>query len=74
MTDAGSQTRSDAEVRGVAHFRVVKQPDGRYHWQLVNPRGTPAPRSNDSYATEDEAVAAVEQARRLIGQAPIKRA
>jgi hypothetical protein len=49
------------------------QPDGRYHWQLINPRGTPVARSSESYVTEDEAVAAVEQARRLIGQAPIKR-
>jgi hypothetical protein len=44
-----------------------------YHWQLVNPHGTPAALSSESYATEDEAVAAVEQARRLVGQAPIKR-
>jgi uncharacterized protein YegP (UPF0339 family) len=71
--DDGSQTRSDEEVRGVAHFQVVEQPDGRYHWQLINPHGTPAARSSESYATEDEAVAAVEQARRLIGQAPINR-
>jgi uncharacterized protein YegP (UPF0339 family) len=73
VADDGSQTRSDEEARGVAHFQVVGQPDGRYHWQLVNPHGTPAARSSESYATEDEAVAAVEQARRLIGEAPIKR-
>jgi hypothetical protein len=73
VMDDGSQTRSDEEVRGVAHFQVVEQPDGRYHWQLINPHGTPAARSSESYATEDEAVAAVEQARRLIGEAPIKR-
>jgi uncharacterized protein YegP (UPF0339 family) len=71
--DGGLQTRSDEEARGVAHFQVVAQLDGRYHWQLVNPHGTPAARSSETYATEDEAVAAVEQARRLIGQAPIKR-
>jgi len=65
--------RSDEEARGVAHFQVVRQSDGRYHWQLVNPHGTPAARSTDTYATEDEAVAAVEQARRLIGEAPITR-
>jgi len=35
--DDGSQTRIDEEVRGVAHFQVVEQPDGRYHWQLINP-------------------------------------
>jgi uncharacterized protein YegP (UPF0339 family) len=72
--DDGSLMRSDEEARGVAHFRVVEQRDGRYHWQLVNPRGTTTARSSDSYATEDEAVAAAEQARRLIGQAQIKRA
>jgi hypothetical protein len=68
----GSQQRSDEEARGVAHFRVVES-DGRFHWQLINPNGTPAARSSDTYATEGEAVAAVEQARRLIGQAPITR-
>ena len=73
VTDDESQTRSDEEARGVAHFQVVEQLDGRYHWQLFNPYGTPAVRSSESYATEDEAVAAVEQARRLIGQAPINR-
>ena len=70
--DDGSLTRSDEEARGVAGFQVVGQFDGRYHWELVNPHGTPAARSSDSYATEDEAVAAAEQARRLIGQATIK--
>jgi hypothetical protein len=53
---------------------VLEQSDGRYHWQLVNPYGTPAARSSDTYATEDEAFAAAEQARRLIGQARIERA
>ena len=71
--DDGSQKRSDEEARGVAHFQVVMQPDGRYHWQLINPHGTPVARSSESYVTEDEAVAAVERARRLIGQAPIRR-
>ena len=70
--DDGSLMRSDEEARGVAHFRVVQQPDGRYHWQLVNPHGTATARSSDSYATEEEAVAAAEQARRLIGQARIE--
>ena len=64
---------TDDAARGVAHFQVGVQRDGRYHWQLINPHGTPAARSSESYVTEDEAVAAVEQARRLIGQAPIKR-
>ena len=68
-----SSTEGNEEAMGVAHFQVVEQPDGRYHWQLVNPHGSPAARSSDSYATPDETVAAAEQARRLIGQAPIKR-
>jgi hypothetical protein len=71
--DDESQTHSDEEARGLARFRVVEQHDGRYHWQLVNRLGTPAARSSDTYATEDEAVAAVEQARRLIAHAPIER-
>jgi hypothetical protein len=66
-------TEGNEEAMGVAHFQVVEQPDGRYHWQLVNPHGTPAARSSASYATQDETVAAAEQARRLIGQAPIQR-
>ena len=63
----------DAAAAGVAHFQIVAQGDGRFHWQLVNPHGTPAARSMDSYATEDEAVAAAELAQRLIGKAPIRR-
>ena len=70
--DDGSLTRSDDEARGVARFRVVEQSDGRYHWQLVNPHGTPTARSTESYATEAEAVAAAQLARRLIAKAPIK--
>jgi hypothetical protein len=68
-----SSTEGNEKAMGVAHFQVVEQPDGRYHWQLVNPRGTPAARSSDSYATPDETVAAAELARRLISQAPVKR-
>jgi uncharacterized protein YegP (UPF0339 family) len=74
VTDEVSQTQSDDEARGAAHFGVVKQADGRYHWQLVNPNGTPEARSSDTYATEDEAVAAAELARRLISTAPVWRA
>jgi hypothetical protein len=70
--DKPSSTEGNEEAMGVAHFQVVEQPDGRFHWQLVNPHGTPAARSSDSYATQDETVAAAEQARRLIGKAPIK--
>ena len=63
----------DAAAAGVAHFQIVSQNDGRYHWQLINPHGTPAARSADSYATEDEAFAAAELAQRLISHAPIRR-
>jgi hypothetical protein len=58
---------------GSAHFKVVQQPDGRFHWELVNPHGTPAARSMDTFATEDEAFANAEYAQRLISRAPITR-
>jgi hypothetical protein len=61
----------DADV--VPHFKVVGQSDGRFHWELINPHGTPAARSMGTFATEDEAVANAEYARRLISSAPIKR-
>jgi hypothetical protein len=54
-------------------FKIVRQSDGRFHWELINPHGTPAMRSMGTFATEDEAAANAEDARRLIGQAPIKR-
>lgn len=55
------------------HFKVVRRSDGRFHWELINPHGTPAARSMDTFATEDEAAANAEYARQLIGSAPIKR-
>ena len=61
----------DAAVE--AHFKVVPQSDGRFHWELINPHGTPAVRSMDTFATEDEAAANAEYARGLIGRAPIRR-
>jgi len=63
----------DDAARGARRFQIVFQGDGRYHWRLFNPQGTPQARSMDSYATEDEAVAAAEEARRLISGAPITR-
>ena len=54
------------------YFKVVES-DGRFHWELINPHGTPAARSMESYATEDEAFAAAAHAQRLISKAPIKR-
>ena len=66
-------SQSDETARGIAHFQVVQQSDGRFHWELVNPHGTPAHQSMNTYATEDEAVAAAELARRLISTAPIQR-
>jgi hypothetical protein len=55
---------------GVAHFKIVHD-DGRFHWQLMNPQGTPMFRSTGTFDTQDEALANAEDARRLIGQAPI---
>jgi hypothetical protein len=55
------------------HFKVIHGNDGRFHWELINPHGTPAARSMESFATEDEAAANAEYARRLISRAPIKR-
>jgi hypothetical protein len=63
----------DEAARGVAHFQVTRQPDGRFHWKLINPRGTPMGRSVETFETEDEALANAELARRLISQAPIRR-
>ena len=71
--EAISLTESDSAARGIAHFKVVHQPDGRFCWQLINPHGTPAARSMDTFVTEDEAVANAEYAQRLISEAPIKR-
>lgn len=64
---------SDNAARGVAHFQVVHQADGRFHWALINPHGTPATRSLETFATENEALANAEYVRRLISGAPIKR-
>ena len=61
----------EAAVR--PHFKVVEQRDGRFHWELINPHGTPAARSRESFATDDEAVANAEYAQRLISRAPIER-
>ena len=66
-------TESDDGARGVAHFQVVHQLDGRYHWEMINPHGTPAMRSMETFATEDEAVANAEYVRQLISGAPVKR-
>jgi hypothetical protein len=66
-------TESDNAARGVAHFQVVHQADGRFHWTLINPHGTPTTRSLETFATEDEALANAEYVRRLISGAPIKR-
>ena len=62
---------SDDEARQVAHFQVVEQ-NGCFHWELINPHGTPQARSMADYDTEGEAAAAAEDARRLISGAPIR--
>jgi hypothetical protein len=64
---------SDAPDVGVAHFKIVRQPDGRFHWELINPHGTPWGRSMGTFDTEDEAFANAEYAQRLISQVPISR-
>jgi hypothetical protein len=64
--------RDDAAV--APHFRVVRQSDGRFHWELINPHGTPAARSMETFVSEGEAVANAEYARGLISSAPIERA
>ena len=66
MTESGDQAVSP-------YFKVIHQTDGRYHWELINPYGTPAARSTGTFATEDEAVANAEYAQRLISRAPIRR-
>jgi len=56
-----------------ARFKVVHQIDGLFHWELINPHGTPAARSMGTFSTEEEAVANAEYAQRLISRAPIER-
>jgi hypothetical protein len=55
------------------HFSVVQQTDGRFHWELINPHGTPAARSMETFATADEAAANAELAQQMISRAPIRR-
>jgi hypothetical protein len=55
------------------HFRVIRGGDDRFYWELINPHGTPAARSMETFATEDEAVANAEYARQLIASAPVER-
>jgi hypothetical protein len=64
---------SDDAARGVAHFKVIHQADGRFHWELINPHGTSMGRSMETFDSEDEAFANAEFVRRLISQAPITR-
>jgi hypothetical protein len=54
-------------------FKIVRQRDGRFHWELINPHATTAARSMGTFATEEAAVANAEYAQRLISQAPIER-
>ena len=55
------------------YFKIIRQRDGHYHWELINPQGTPAARSTGTFDTEDEAIANAEYAQRLISYAAIKR-
>jgi hypothetical protein len=65
-------TESD-DVPILLRFKVVRGHDGQFHWELINPHGTPAARSMETFATEDEAAANAEYAQRLISRAPIER-
>jgi hypothetical protein len=64
---------SDDAARGVAHFKVISQADGRCHWELINPHGTPMGRSQGTFDTEDEAFTKAKYAQRLISEAPVTR-
>ena len=66
-------TESDDAAAVLPHFNVVHGTDGRFHWELINPHGTPAARSMEDFSTADEAVANAEYARQLIHRAPIER-
>jgi hypothetical protein len=66
-------TEDDDAAVVLPYFKVVHQTDGRFHWELINPHGTPAARSMETFATEDAAVANAEHAQQLIGRAQIKR-
>ena len=58
---------------GSAHFKIVQRPDGRFHWELINPNRTPAAQSMETFDTEEAAFANAEHAQRLISRAPITR-
>jgi hypothetical protein len=45
----------DDAAKALVHFKVIQQTDGRFHWELVNPHGTPMGRSMGTFDTEDEA-------------------
>ena len=57
---------SDDHLAVRPHFKIVRQRDGRFHWELINPHATTAARSMGTVATEDEAAANAEYAQRLI--------
>ena len=73
LSKEGELLSEDYDATGSAQFKVIQQTDGRFHWELMNPHGTPTARSLDSFDTEDEAFADAETARRSIGDAPITR-
>jgi hypothetical protein len=68
-----SLIESDDHLAVRPHFKIVRQRDGRFHWELINPQATTAARSIGTFATEDEAAANAEYAQRLISRAPIER-
>ena len=66
-------TESEDAAVALPHFKVVQHTDGRFHWELINPHGTPAARSMETFDTEAEAVANAEYAQQLISRAPVTR-
>ena len=66
-------TESNDAAVVLPHFKVIHQTDGRFHWELINPHGTPAARSMENFETEAEAVANAEYAQQLISRAPVER-
>ena len=68
-----SLIESDDHLAVRPHFKIVRQGDGRFHWELITPHATAAARSTETFSTEDEAAANAEYAQRLTSRAQIER-
>ena len=42
----------DDPARGVTHFKIVQGHEARFHWELINPHGTPMGRAMESFDTQ----------------------